>query len=79
MAFWDKEESLVTIDKNKSEKIEFKYCEKGDKKYIGLTFLKKNSEDEFKPIGGTTFPTDKWAEIKAAIDLKLTVLEDVAE
>jgi hypothetical protein len=75
MAFWDKEDDLITIVKNKAEKTKFSYCEKGNKKYINLTFLKdKKSDGEYSPRGGTSFGIDKWDSVKTAIDAKLKTI-----
>jgi hypothetical protein len=80
MAFWDKEEEIITIDKNKAEKIKFSYVELKGKKSISLTFLKEKGEEGFKPIGGTSFGIDEWPKLKEAIDTKLAevTVEDKA-
>jgi hypothetical protein len=70
MAFWDKEESIIIVDKNKVEKVEFKYCELKNKQYIALTYLKKTNE-EYKPIGGTSIPIESFRNAADAVDLFL--------
>lgn len=64
MAFWDKEEVLKTVKKNKSENIEARRCFKCDKTYIDIRVLKVDTEGEFHPTSkGVAVPEEVWAEL----------------
>lgn len=69
MAFWDKEELIITVEKNKSENIDIKHCKKNDKKYIDVRISRVNKENVYTPTSsGVAIPEDKWQEISQAIN-----------
>ena len=71
MAFWDQEESLIIVDKNKAEKIEVKHCVLKDKEYIDIRTLFKKDE-EFTPTSkGVAIPVEKITDIIEAIRSKI--------
>jgi hypothetical protein len=78
MAFWDKEEKLLTIDKNKSEKLEIIRAEKNGKEFIQICTLKQFAgEIEFKHSNANvSIPADKFKEIS---DLVLNEPKDTAK
>lgn len=56
-SFWDKEEELSTVEKNKSENIVAKRCTKGDKTYIDIRISKVDKEGEYHPTSkGVAIP-----------------------
>lgn len=57
MAFWDKEESIVSVKKNKSENIEVKYAEKNDKAFYDIRIIKADKEGVLHPTSnGVAIP-----------------------
>lgn len=80
MAFWDKEESLITFDKNKTEKIEVKHCEIKGKEFIDIRTLFKGDNDDWKPSSkGVAIPADRFKEISDLVLGKLQEPKDAAE
>jgi hypothetical protein len=67
MAFWDKEELVTTVEKNKAEKIEVYRTELKDKKYIYFHTLKKVGEEWEHTTKSVSIPADKMNEIIAAL------------
>lgn len=73
MAFWDKEESLLIIDKNTKEKIEVKKVELKGKGFIDIRTLFKDDAGEYKPSSkGIAIPADKFEEIVNAVQSNVT-------
>lgn len=68
MAFWDQEQLLITVDKNKSEKINVKHCVLKDKEYIDIR-IAFEKEGEFLPSSkGVSIPIEKVSDIIEAIN-----------
>lgn len=64
MAFWDKEEMIVSVNKNKSENIEAKYVEKNDKGYVDVRISKADRDGNFHPTSnGVAIPISHWDTI----------------
>lgn len=62
--FWDKEELITTVTKNKSENIQVKYCEKNEKSYIDIRIVIHDSDGEYRPTSkGIAIPQESLEEI----------------
>jgi hypothetical protein len=62
-SFWDTEELLGEIEKNKSELIKVKKVTKGDKTYTDIRIFLKN-EEEYRPTGkGVVIPNESINEL----------------
>lgn len=73
MAFWDKEESIISVQKNKSENVEVKYVEKNDKGYVDVRISKADREGEFHPTSnGVAIPVSEWNKISDSVKEHLT-------
>lgn len=58
-SFWDKEEELVTKEKNKSENVTVKHCEKNGKEYYDIRISKADRDGAFHPSGsGVAIPAE---------------------
>lgn len=69
MAFWDKEELLVSIQKNKSQNIDVRFCIKSDKEYIDIRTSYLNKSGEYYPSSnGVAIPKGSWNEIMEAVN-----------
>jgi hypothetical protein len=73
MAFWDFEEEISVIEKNKTESIEVKWAQKDGRQYIVQSVIRKNRDDDgFSHTGKTVaMPVDKFLSINDAILNKL--------
>ncbi len=71
--FWSKETELLTIDKNKAEKIQVKICEKDDTRYIDIRTLKKDyaSGDYLHTKTGICLSEDLYNQITEVINQNL--------
>lgn len=68
MAFWDKEESITSVQKNKSENIEIKYVEKNEKGYVDIRISRADRDGNFHPTSnGVAVPVSEWDTISDAI------------
>lgn len=71
--FWSSEKELLTIDKNKAEKIQVKLCTKDDIKYIDIRTLKKDyiSGDYLHTKTGICLSEDLYNTITETINKEL--------
>lgn len=68
MAFWDKEESIVSVKKNKSENIEVKYVEKNDKAFYDIRIVKADKDGVLHPTSnGAAVPVSHFDTIVDAV------------
>lgn len=73
MAFWDFEEDICLIDKNKSESIETKWVKRDDKEYIVHNVIRRGKDDETFSYTGKTvvIPMEKYKTINDKVLLKI--------
>ena len=71
--FWDTEEIIDTIEKNKSEKIEGKLCTIKDVNYVDIRILKKapTSDDYLHTKNGICLSYDLYKHIRDLINDKI--------
>lgn len=71
--FWDTEEIIDTVEKNKSEKIEIKLCTRKDVNYVDIRILKKSStsDDYLHTKNGICLSYDLYKHIRDTIDEKI--------
>lgn len=69
-SFWDKEELIGKITKNRTEEIQIKQVSKGGKEYVDIrVFWHDGTEDEFKPSQkGVAVPKDALTELKEILE-----------
>ena len=68
MAFWDKEVSIVSVKKNKSENIEVKYVEKNEKSFYDIRISKADKDGVYHPTSnGVAIPESHWDTIIDAV------------
>lgn len=71
--FWDTEEVIETIEKNKSEKIEIKLCTRKDVNYVDIRILKRalTSDDYMHTKNGICLSYDLYKQIRDIINNKI--------
>lgn len=72
--FWDQEESIGKIKKNKNESIEITKASRDDKDYINFKILKKMSEEEEKVIRSISAPAN--TEFKELLEKAIEQIVD---
>lgn len=63
-SFWDKQEELVVLPKNKSEDIMISHCIKNSKEYIDIRIYKQNYGSNAKTLtkSGVAIPMEAFLE-----------------
>lgn len=63
-SFWDKEENIIEIEKNKSENIIVKECSKNEKEYVDIRISKVDKEGIYHPTSsGVVIPKEGFDKI----------------
>ena len=68
--FWDKETELGSLDKNKSEKIAIRLCEKDNIKYVDIRLRKRDYDSNVyvNTKSGLCLTYDLYNQVKDIID-----------
>ena len=68
--FWDRETELGSLDKNKSEKIAIRLCEKDNVKYIDIRLRKRDYDNDvyINTKSGLCLTYELYNQVKDLID-----------
>ena len=68
--FWDKETELGSLDKNKSEKIAIRLCEKDNIKYVDIRLRKRDYDNDvyINTKSGLCLTYELYNQVKDLID-----------
>lgn len=70
-SFWDTEELILSVEKNKSQNIDVRKCTKDEKEYIDIRVSKVDKDQVYHPTAsGVAIPKDSWEKILLKLNEK---------